>query len=95
MSEDVLGVAVWRVGGEPRATIIGGDDAIAGLGEGRGDVAELVGGFWEAVDEEDGVLWLAGGGEAFDVVDADLRVGLLEPDLAVVGDGGVVLGCHC
>ena len=46
------------------------------------------------MDEEDGVLWLAGGGGAFDVVDPDLRVGLLKPDLAVVGDG-VVLGCHC
>ena len=46
------------------------------------------------MDEEDGVLGLAGGEETFDVVDADLRVGLLEPDLTVVGDGGV-LGCHC
>ena len=46
------------------------------------------------MDEQDGVFRLAGGGETFDVVDPDLRVGLLKPDLAVVGDGGF-LGCHC
>ena len=92
-SEDVFGVAVWRVGGVPRASIVRGDDSIAGVGERVGDVAELIGRFREAVDEEDGVFRLGGGGETFDVVDPDLRVGLLEPDLAVVGDGGV-LGCH-
>ena len=46
------------------------------------------------MNEEDGAFWLARCGKTLDVVDADLRVGLLEPDLAVVGDGGV-LGCHC
>ena len=56
-------------------------------------MAELVGCFWEAVDEEDGALGLAGGRKTFDVVNADLRVGLLKPDLAVVGDRGI-LGCH-
>lgn len=57
-------------------------------------MAELVGCLWEAVDEQDGALGLAGSGETLDVVDTDLRVGLLEPDLAVVG-GGSGLGCHC
>ena len=46
------------------------------------------------MNEEDGAFWLARCRKTLDVVDADLRVGLLEPDLAVVGDGGV-LGCHC
>lgn len=57
-------------------------------------MTELVGCLWEAVDEENGSLRLARGGEVFDVVDTDLRVSLLKPDLAVVGDGGV-LGWHC
>ena len=43
LREDVLGVAVWRVGGVPGATIVGDYDSVAGLGEGAGDVAELVG----------------------------------------------------
>lgn len=57
-------------------------------------MAELVGCFWKTVDEEDGTLRLARGGKTFDVVDTDLRVGLLKPDLAVVGDGGI-WRCHC
>lgn len=57
-------------------------------------MAELVGCLWEAVDEEDGAFRLVRGGRTFDVVDADLRVGLLEPDLAVMGDWDF-LSCHC
>ena len=56
-------------------------------------MAELVRCFWEAVDEEYGALGLARGWEAFNVVDTDLRVGLLKPDLAVVGGWGC-LGRH-
>ena len=53
-------------------------------------MAELVGCLWEAVDEEYGALGLARGWETFDVVDTDLGVGLLKPDLAVVrGWGGL------
>lgn len=57
-------------------------------------MAELVGCLWEAVDEEYGAFGLSSGGKAFDVVDPDLRVCLLEPDLAMAGNGSV-LGCHC
>ena len=94
LREDVFGVAVRRVGGVSGASVVGGDDSVAGLSEWDGDMAELVGCLWEAVDEEDGTLRLARGGKAFDVMDADLRIGLLKPDLAVAGNWGA-LGCHC
>lgn len=44
------------------AAVVGRQDAVAGVGEGDEDVAELVGCFWEAVDEEDGPfgLWALG-----------------------------------
>ena len=42
LSEHVFGVAVWRVGGVPSATVVWDYDSIAGLSEGAGDVAELV-----------------------------------------------------
>lgn len=63
---------------------------VAGFGERNGDVPELVGCLCGAVDEEDGALGLGGGREAFDVVDSDLRVRLLEPDLAMAGHGSVL-----
>ena len=46
------------------------------------------------MNEENGTLRLAGSGKTLDIMDPDLRVGLLKPDLAVVGNGGI-LGCHC
>lgn len=58
------------------------------------DVPELVGCFWEAVDEEDGAFGFGGGGEAFGVEDADFGVGLLDPGLAVAWFRGGA-GCHC
>ena len=94
LSEHGFGVAIRWVGGVSSATVIGGDDPVAGFCERNGDVAELVGCLWEAVDEEYGAFGLASGGKAFDVVDPDLRVYLLEPDLAMTGNGSV-LGCHC
>ena len=94
LREHVLGVAIGRMRRVSSTAVVWSYDPIAGFGEGDGDVAELVGCLREAVDEEDGTLGLAGGGKTVDVVDPDLRVGLLEPDLAVVGDRGV-LGRHC
>ncbi len=86
---DGFGVAVRRLRGVSVAAVVGRQHAVAGVGEGDEDVAELVGCFREAVDEEDGAfgLW-GGGGEAFGVEDAEFGVGVLEPGLAVVWFGG-------
>ena len=81
------------MGRVPGATVVWSDDPEAGFRERDNDMAELVRCFWEAVDEEYGALGLARGWETFNVVDTDLRVGLLKPDLAVVGGWGC-LGRH-
>ncbi len=94
LSEHILGIAIRWVGRVTGATVVWSYDSVAGFSERDSDMAELVGCLWEAVDEENSTLRLARGGKAFDVVDTDLRVGLLKPDLAVVGNG-CVLGCHC
>lgn len=94
LSEHGFGVAIRWAGRVSSATVIGSDDPVAGFCERNGDVPELVACLREAVDEEYGTLGLASGGKAFDVVDSDLRVRLLEPDLAMAGNGSV-LGCHC
>lgn len=44
-----------------RAAVVGGEDAVAGVGEGRDDTAELVAGLGEAVDEQDGAFGGGGG----------------------------------
>ncbi len=76
------------------ATVVGSYDMVACFCEGHDHVPELIGGLGEAVDEEDSAFGGGGGGEAFGVEDADFRVGLLDPGLAVAGfrGGG---GCHC
>lgn len=94
LSEHILGVAIGWVGRVSSTTVVWGYHSIAGFREGDGDMTELVGRLWEAVDEKNGTFGIAGGGKAFDVVDTDLWVGLLKPDLAVVGDRGF-WGCHC
>ena len=48
-------------------------------------MAELVRTLREAVDEEDGGFGLARGWKAFNVMDTDLGVGLLNPDLPMAG----------
>ena len=67
---------------------------VAGSGKRRDDMAELVGGLGKAVDQEDGPF---GRGtckrKGLCVVEADFRVGFLEPDLAVA-DAGFRLGGH-
>ena len=64
-------------------------------------MAELVAGFWEAMDKEDGAfLWGARRRKRFDVVNADFRIGALYPDRAVVvvrvvlSGMGAGFGCH-
>ena len=94
LCKHVLGVAIRRVGRVPGTAVVWDYDSIAGFSEGDSGMAELVGCLWEAVDEENGTLRLARGWKTIYIVDTDLRVGLLEPYLAVVG-GGSGLGCHC
>ncbi len=94
LSQHILGVAIGWVGRVSSTAVVRSDDSVAGFGERDRDMAELVGCLWEAVDEEYGALRLAGGWETFNAVNADLRVGLLEPNLTVVGDWDG-LGCHC
>lgn len=82
--EDFFGVARRRAGGIACAAVVGGDDAVAGGGEGRDHMAELVGGLGEAVDEEDGALFLhVGRGVGFNVVDPDFFRLLLQPHLTM------------
>lgn len=86
-----FGVAVSRFGAGACAAVVRRDDAVAGFGEGRDDVPELVRGLGEAVDEEDGAF--AGGGvgwgRAVDVGDPDV---FAWGEVVVAGDpaGGVV-----
>ena len=70
------------------------EDTIACLCEWDDYMAELVRCFGEAVDEEDRALGLAKDGEALGVEDANLRLGLLDPELTVVRfrEG---FRCHC
>ena len=89
LSEHILGVAIRRVGRVPSTTVVWSYNSVAGFSERDGDMAELIRCLWEAVNEENGTLRLARGWKTFDVVDTDLRVGLLKPDLAVVGNGVV------
>ena len=76
-----------------RATVVWSDDSVASFSEWNDNMAELIRRLWEAVDEEYGVLGLAGGRETFDVVDANLGILLLEPDLPVAR-GWCHCGCH-
>lgn len=46
------------LGGLGGAAVVRGDDAVARRREGLDDMAEVVGGVWEAVNEEEGALWL-------------------------------------
>lgn len=80
--EDFLGIACCRAGGVAGTAIIWGDDTVAGGGEGSHDMAELVGGFREAMDDKYDAF-LSAGRFCFDVVNSDLGVGSLKPDLAM------------
>ena len=68
-------------------------DSVTSFGEWNDDMAELIRCLGEAVDEQYRVLGLAGGWETFDIINADLGVGLLKPDLPVAG-GWCSVGCH-
>ena len=75
------------------AAIVWREDMVSCLGERNDDMAELIGCFGEAVDEEDRTLRLAREGLAFCVKDPDLRVRLLDPGVTVLSLGKG-FGCH-
>jgi hypothetical protein len=54
---DALREPLPRLRRQACAAVVGGDDPIADIGEGRDDMPELVGRFGEAVDQEDGALY--------------------------------------
>ena len=76
------------------AAIIWRENVVSCLRERNNDVAELIRCFRKAVNEKDRTLRLARDGAAFCVKDSDLRIGLLNPCLAVLSFGNG-FECHC